>query len=363
MYRVRLIIIFFISSSVYAQPSEQVDHTFFLIGDCGEPYVKDERIAKVFPEHVRAAGDHTTVLFLGDNVYVKGLPERGHRIRERGEDILKMQAGWLQGSTARGIFVPGNHDWDHWGKNGYQYVLNQQHFIDSLNQQVTFLPKNGCPGPVVQQIGEHILLVLIDTQWLLHQWDKPGENSECEAKTQEQFFERLQSIFDQNKNKRIVIAAHHPLITYGEHGGVFTLRTHLFPITELIKELYIPMPIIGSLYPLYRKWIGHIQDTAHPDYRSFIRQIERIMATAPGTLYVSGHEHGLQHIQKGELHFLVSGTGSKIEFVRKKRYAKYARHLRGFIKLAVHHDQSMSVYFYHVDKEVPDGRLVYQVKL
>jgi hypothetical protein len=242
-------------------------------------------------------------------------------------------------------------------------MLNQQDFIDSIGRQVTLLPRNGCPGPVVKPLGENALLVIIDTQWLLHKWQKPGEESSCDAKTPEQFYDQIQKIFAQNKNKRIILAAHHPLITYGEHGGVFRLRAHIFPLTELTKGLYIPLPIIGSIYPLYRKYIGHVQDTSHPTYKKMSEQIQKIMDESPGSIYVSGHEHALQYIVKGESHFVVSGSGSKIEFVKKKGYAKYASHERGFVKIALGADGGVSIIYVHVDKDYPNGREVYRAKL
>jgi hypothetical protein len=350
-------------SPLFSQSESLIDHTLFLIGDCGEPYVEGDPIAGVFHNQIRSSGANTTVLFLGDNVYVKGLPERGHRLREDGEDALNNQAGWIKGTEAQGIFIPGNHDWAHWGKKGYKYIINQQNFIDSIHNQVTLLPRNGCPGPVVKQLGDHVTLVIIDTQWLLHRWEKPGAESGCFSKNNDQFFDNLQQVFNENKGKRIVVAGHHPLITYGEHGGVFRLRAHLFPLTELSMGLYIPLPIIGSLYPLYRKFYGSIQDTPHPKYKKFVRQMEAIMKDVPGSVYIAGHEHALQHIVKNQNHFIVSGSGSKIEFVKKKKFAKYASHERGFVRMTVKKNSEVILHYFQVDTENPQGKEVYQVQL
>ncbi len=84
------------------------------------------------------------------------------------------------------------------------------------------------------------MLVILDTQWFLHPGNKPGEESSCDAKTPAEALLLLNDIFIRNPSKRIILAAHHPLITYGEHGGVFTLKDHLFPFTALISEAVCP---------------------------------------------------------------------------------------------------------------------------
>ena len=153
------------------------------------------------------------------------------------EKILETQVNWIRGTGADEIFVPGNHDWLRGKRNGWQQITNQQQWIDSLNDKhITLLPKDGCPGPVEVPLGKNALLVILDTQWFLHPGNKPGDESSCDAKTPAEALLLLNDIFVRNPTKRIILAAHHPLITYGEHGGVFTLKDHLFPFTSLIPS-------------------------------------------------------------------------------------------------------------------------------
>src|SRR5690606_23908464 len=147
-------------------------------------------------------------------------------------------------------------------KKGWQQITNQQHWLDSLaDEKITLLPRDGCPGPVEVPISDEATLIIVDTQWFLHPWDKPDEEGPCDAKTPGDALVLLGDAFNRNAGKRIIMAAHHPLITYGEHGGVFTVKDHLFPLTAAHDNLYIPMPVIGSICPLFRKFLGDIQDT------------------------------------------------------------------------------------------------------
>lgn len=355
----------FFSLAGYPQISDKaVVHSLFLVGDGGEPYVRDNPIAKVLSARISTAPGKTTVLFLGDNVYPAGLPSNDSHKYQLGERSLWTQVGMIQGPHTRGIFIPGNHDWAHWGKRGLEYLRNQQQWLDSLNdERISLLPRDGCPGPVVIPLDDHTILLILDTQWFLHQHDKPRDADLCGATTTAEALSAVEDMFRSNRGKRIIIAAHHPLITYGEHGGVFTWKAHIFPLEELGQHLYIPLPVVGSLYPLHRKWLGHLQDTAHPLYKEFADALMNIMRQYPGSVYVAGHEHGLQYIQKDSTHLIVSGSASKTEYVKKKNYAVYAEDVRGFAQLSILADGTVTVAFHQVDENHPQGIEVFSTSI
>jgi hypothetical protein len=365
MIRKRLFyLLLFITANIFAQQVDVVNHSVFLVGDAGEHYVDKSPIGKQLRLQVAERSDRATVLYLGDNIYPRGLPDVGQRLRKEGEHILDTQISWIKDTGAKGIFIPGNHDWHHWGRKGQKYMMNQQQWIDSVkDERITLLPRDGCPGPVEVPLDSTTLLVVIDTQWFLHQWDKPGEESSCDAKTTADVLNLLHDVFIRNKSKRIIIAGHHPIYTYGEHGGVFPFKSHIFPLLDATHYLYIPLPVIGSIYPLYRKWFGHIQDTPHPVYREFSKGIEKIISEFPGSVYVNGHEHALEHIVKDSSHFIVSGSGAKVEHVRKKGYAKYAEDVRGFVRLDILGSGNIKAHFYEVNEETGIEKEVYQTTI
>src|SRR5690606_12920030 len=115
-----------LAPSLLLAQSPAVTNTIFLVGDAGEPYVKDDPISRVLPQHIAAASGEVTVLFLGDNIYPSGLPDRNNKRFDVAQHSLETQIQWLNDSNARGIFIPGNHDWQHWGKKGWEYILHQQ---------------------------------------------------------------------------------------------------------------------------------------------------------------------------------------------------------------------------------------------
>src|SRR5215203_3657169 len=78
----------------------------------------------------------------------------------------------------------------------------------------------------------------------------------------------------------------------GKLGGC----EHLFPFTAIHPSLYIPLPILGSIYPVARGVFGNVQDIPHPLYKTMTNTIEDVMRKHPYSIAVAGHDHGLQFI-------------------------------------------------------------------
>ncbi|HEY9047551.1 MAG TPA: metallophosphoesterase, partial [Ohtaekwangia sp.] len=338
--------------------SQQKNFSIYLIGDAGEPDLATNGLKELLKKKYDPAIP-SVVLFLGDNIYPKGMPDENDHNRSEAEAILRGQLNLLQGFNSQVYFIPGNHDWKKGGPNGWQQINRQEAWIDSLHlPNVHFQPEGACPGPVEIPLSDNAVLVIIDSQWFLHRWDKPeGDDSPCDVKRPEDAIVLLEDIFVRNQGKRIIVAAHHPLYTYGEHGGVFTWKDHLFPLLDMNKSLYIPMPAIGSLYPLYRKYIGDIQDVQHPIYKRYIQLMSSLMEKYPGTIYTNGHEHALQYAWKDSVHYVTSGSGSKYTFVKKKGYSRFAASAMGFARIDVMTDGTSSIEYFEIGKEEP----VYQV--
>src|SRR5690606_10751327 len=228
------------------------------------------------------------------------------------------------------------------------------------DESISFLPRGGCPGPVEISLTDKAVLVIVDSQWPLHPWDKPGEESSCDFKTSAELLTALSDIYARNEGKRIILAAHHPVVTYGEHGGVFNLQDHIFPFTALNPDLYIPLPLVGSIYPLYRKWFGNVQDVAHPLYRVYSKSLIDIMSEYPGSIHVAGHEHSLQYAEGYNSHFVVSGSGSKVTTVKQKGLARYAESVNGLVQLDIFDDGSTSITYWRVDESHSHGMVTYR---
>lgn len=345
-------------SSFPTQAQDSVLHRLVLIGDAGA-LVKGNHPVLRAARHTVPFGKRTTVLYLGDNLYRYGLPDeqRSHYVTARA--VLDSQASIADGTATQVYFIPGNHDWENGGRYGLEAILRQQRYIDQLSGgNVHFLPAGGCPGPVEVPIGKDIVLVLMDSQWWLHPYDKPGIESDCDCKTKEDVLLQLEDIIGRNDKKLLLFACHHPFRSNGVHGGYFGLKQHIFPFTDLKKNLYIPLPVLGSIYPISRSVFGSPQDLKHPVYNEMVEKIEDLLRRHPYPITLSGHDHSMQYFEDSSLYYIVSGAGCKTGRVEKSRSSRFISDSLGFAVLEITASRNAQVKFYTVDEEAR-ARMVY----
>ncbi len=347
-----------------ALPVEAPFYTLLLVGDAGEPQLKGKDDNLLLLRHyLQLAGENSSVVFLGDNIYPAGLPGLGAKDRLFSESKLVAQLKALESYRGEVFFIPGNHDWDRGGRRGWEKVKIQERFVEEyLQNGNTFLPDMGCPGPVEVNLNDSITLVVIDTQWFLHPWDKPDETSDCQVADWSEVLIQLHDVLDRNKHKKVVVVSHHPMYSAGSHMGHSTWKDHIFPLTNLNNYLYFPLPVVGSLYPLYRRFFGDIQDIPNPKYQQMRKCLMEVFKSHSDIVHAAGHEHALQYFFKDSVHYVVSGSGSKETPVSKVDDAFALSH-HGFGQLKYFRNGSVWLEFYIPDGTTDTGTLVYKKQL
>ncbi|MFT6871260.1 MAG: hypothetical protein ACJAVN_000257 [Roseivirga sp.] len=342
-----------ISSALSFQQDPVPLYSVFLIGDAGEPF--ENPVLTTLKSELAKVGDKGAVVFLGDNIYPKGLPPRGNTLRAEAEKAINGQIDVVKNFGGNKIFIPGNHDWAQGRDYGLEWLGIQEEYVENaLDSADVWLPSRGCPGPVEVNLTEKITLIIIDTQWFLHKGNKPTNG--CGVTSLTDVAALFQDALLRNAHKKVIVASHHPMYTYGIHGGVFSAKDHLFPLTasKKLKNLYLPLPVIGSIYPLYRKLFGNIQDTAHPQYKRFRDGMVELMSKHPDIVHVAGHEHALEHIEKEGMHFVVSGAGAKNNaHVKQKGDAQFASNITGFARLDYYADGQTKLTFITPEENQP----------
>jgi hypothetical protein len=333
--------------------TDSLARRIILIGDAGELHNdKHNPVVDAVRKRFDLQDNRNTVLFLGDNVYPQGLPDEGSSHYAEAKQILDYQVDLVRNTAAQAIFIPGNHDWKKSRPDGWQTVINEQLYIDSLQlPNVNFLPKDGCPGPIEVPLDKNVTLIVMDTEWWLFPYSKPGVESSCNSKTKEDVLTELSDIVSRNRNKLIIFAAHHPFRSYGIHGGYYTLKQHIFPLTDYKPGLFIPLPIVGSIYPLTRGVFGTPEDIPNPQYQQMIKGVEAALKPHGPAVFVSGHEHTLQLIKDQQNFYVVSGSGAKETRVKKGSKSLYASNENGYTALEISKSGTVSVKYYTVEKE------------
>jgi len=324
----RIIICLTLTLSLYRiQAQDSIISRLIFIGDAGE--INPHQSDVIGTAAAQIQKNKTTVFFLGDNIYPNGMPLADAAKISGGQKILETQYEPMIRNGAKVFFVPGNHDWDRMGKKGYQKIRAQGAFINGQgNPDLKLVPEEGCPGPVELRISDQVTVIAFDSEWWLFQHDKYSDN--CECSTKEDFLEKLSEIVNRNRDKMIFLVCHHPFQSYGVHGGYYNLKDHLFPLTNLNRNLFIPLPVVGSLYPLLRTSIPNPEDQGHPDYKEMVALIDSVFGGHQQLVHVAGHEHGLQFI-KGKQLQIVSGAGAKNAYVKKARNSLFAKKNSGFV--------------------------------
>ena len=369
--------------SVAARPAPYADadvaFRLLLLGDGGEGYERAPAKAALRDanyERVRTQvlSNRTAITLLGDNIYKAGLPaprtEHYPNERERAEGIIEHQLELLSGAGAEVIVVPGNHDWDFSGHAGLARIREQQTFVDGFAADTSFLPRNGCPGPLFRDFGERLRVVAIDTEWLLIESDldpdpappvasmgdthrfagREREHRDCEwglagkpeiepAMTNELLYERLDQVVSEatQAGLAVVVTSHHPLRTLGPHGGKMSLKRVIFPATEQWSWAYVPVPPLGLLVAFLRPHvIRPRQDLSSRHNEVMVRRLETILECSRAPIvHAAGHEHGLQVFDdpNNEVLYLVSGGAAKGDALAKNDNTVFKDGHVGFMRL------------------------------
>jgi len=321
-----------------------------LIGDAGE--INHEQTTVIPDAAAKVLPGMTAVFYLGDNVYPRGMGLPGTKAEAEGQAILRSQFEPLRAKGAPVFFLPGNHDWDRMGKQGLAKIKAQSDFIAGQNDPLLkMIPANGCPDPVEIPLGEQAVVIAYDSEWWLFPYNKDNKDADCDCDTETEVLEKLAGLFWKNRNKLVLLASHHPFRSYGVHGGKYNWKDHLFPLTAVNRNLWLPLPGVGSLYPLLRKSVFlNAEDLGHPQYQHLIQRVEAIAEGFPNIIKVAGHEHGLQLIDDKSLQ-VVSGAGAKSTYAKKGRHALFADERQGFVVIDIFEDKTSGIQFYVYGKD------------
>ncbi len=324
-----------------------ITHTFYFIGDAGNsPADSETNALKFLKSELDNAPKKSIVLFLGDNIYPKGLPGKDEQGRNFAEHQLNVQMDAVKDFKGKAIFIPGNHDWY---SDGLKGLKRQEKYIEEALGKHTFLPENGCPIEKVN-ISDDVVLIIVDSEWYLTNWNNnPNINYDCEIKTRTKFFEELESEIKKAHGKTTLIAIHHPMFTNGSHGGQYSFKSHM-----------LPFPVLGTLKNVIRKTSGLTTvDIQNKRYNEFRKRIITLSQQNDKTIFVSGHDHNLQYIVQDNLPQIISGSGSKLSATRNVGKGQFSYATPGLVRLDVFEDGSSFVRFYSAD----DQKVVFETQV
>ncbi|HEU4560476.1 MAG TPA: metallophosphoesterase [Longimicrobium sp.] len=307
--------------------SDTLELNLVLIGDAGLPAPGGEPVLRALRDEIAKHSKNTFVVFLGDNVYPRGMVlDSSAAERREAERIIDAQLAPLLETGVRGVMVPGNHDWAAATESGWEVIRVQERYVNRRGAGIVkLLPNDGCPGPVSLDFGNYLRLIVLDTQWWLQApFPRPHGVSatRCRARTEDQVLDSLRSDLVNAGGRRTVVVAHHPLVSGGQHGGYFDWPTYLFPFHPWARQqgVFAKQDVTGTQYRIMRE--------------AFSRAFE---GAATPLVYAAGHEHNLQVMRLPPAKYLVvSGAGIYHHSTQSRalRGTLYARPASGWVEMA-----------------------------
>jgi len=313
-----------------------------VIGDAGLPAPGGEPVMKALQTELSYDPKYSFVIFLGDNVYPRGMVlDSTAAERRENERIIDAQLAPLLATGVHGIMLPGNHDWAAGTSGGLEALRTEERYVNSRGRGlVKFLPEDGCPGPVVVDKGDYVRLIILDTQWWLQVGNpRPfGASSRCRARTEQEVVDSLRADLAGAGQRRTVVLSHHPLVSGGQHGGYFDWPTYLFPFHPWARQ----------------SGIFARQDVTGREYRGLIAGMVRAFQGNAPLLHAAGHEHNLQLLRGVGAHYQVVSGGGIYNHTTPTRAIQgtlYARRASGWTTIAFLRDGRVRVAYRTVNAD------------
>ncbi len=323
-------------------PAEAPAFRVFLIGETALPEGREASPAlDLLAERLRDAGENSAVVFLGDQLR-RPLPDSGSADRAAREAQLRRVVDAVEGFAGEVFVVPGRNDWGE-GPDGAEALEREADFFEQALGEDVVLPEDGLPGPAVVKLAAGFRLVALDTEWWFR--DPTQRPTGDDAESEIDVVVAMQDVIDEYDDDRLLVVSHYPLLANGPHGGRFTLREHLFPLTELVPGAYLPLPVVGSVYPLYRAYVGGPRDLAAGRYRALREALLTVMEGADAVVYAAAHERGLQYTLyatgkngRKRQHHVLSGSAGGAQPLAPGYGAAFAHGTEGFAVLDYYDD-------------------------
>ncbi len=345
--------------------------TIFALGDWGTGDDHQRAVASALAAEVAELPSWArppVVLELGDNVYEHGLPRGRPWNAPETRALLDRTFGDVYGDVrfhgepVRFGVVAGNHDHgrmfpvrekDDWGDVVPHETLaeslwvNYRHYplpharvgLSDSNDRAEF---EALSDPSVRltdlmlperiDVGDdRVCVIALDTQLILNLYEQAGPPRR-EVPAAERHWAELARLLDErwrgdpgSRAAWTIVIGHHPVRTYGWHGGLSGPKQWLWSGARDSLPWYLRVlpPVLWAVVTnVYDVCVDDLQDLDHGANRAFRERLHRILVEHDVDVYASGHDHNLQlvhlgtpddRVEDGRLLQIVSGSASKLE--------------------------------------------------
>ena len=198
------------------------------------------------------------------------------------------------------LIAPGKTEWAGGSREGKDFIKQLTDDLPGKYDNPFFFPDEACPGPEEVVLNDHLVVILIDTWWWVHKYDR--RFNKCDIENRGDVLIQIEDAIRRHyAGKHVVVAGHHSLKSFGNTNGYFSAEQWLMQLP----------------YTFYRKLPGTRYDNQHPDLKDFRNGLLSVLKKYPDVLYVSASEQNMQYFQHDNNHFVISGSWHNSEYVRK----------------------------------------------
>ena len=238
------------------------------------------------------AHSEPTVLILNGDLFEKQDKEYIQKWQTRLNQLLDKT------NQLQVVINQGDRDWDDSGKNGWDHVKSLENILnENKHSRRHIYIEQGCPGPWTFSVSKGLDLVIVNSQWWNHPFDKPLPSSDaCAIADTNIFIEELEEILDESYDKRVMILSHFPLESTGNYGGHFSPAGHLLP------------PIIGSMRVAFHQNVGTQKDISNEHFDVFRQRLENVLKDYTSVVFASSHEQNQSITKVNDNYYINSGS-------------------------------------------------------
>lgn len=342
-------------------PSGDLKYEVYLMGEFDDKLDSLNAIQEMLKNQTEGLDSNHAIIYLSDcfhrankNVFKKASLEEYER-------KIDLQLDYLKKDKGRVMFIAGNCNLNNKESYDKNTELIKNHINEKLEKGNIFFPEYGCPEPLEITVTNDLILLPLNTNWWIQ--DLKEKNKVCQKEKISDWVNEIKDVVDNNQRKNILVLGHHPLFDAGNYGGRFSLKQHFFPLTDLTPNLYIPLPVLGSLYLLLRTGIGTKKDFSYPRYKELRKNIFTAIKDYNNVIYASGHEHNIQYFKYNKQDFIISNSASDVSWVGRNKKAYFTYAASGFIKLSYLKNGEVWMQVFIPDKNEKGGKVVYQKRL
>jgi len=234
--------------------------------------------------------------------------------KEAYKNAIDKQLNLINLFQKNAIIIPGHHEWS---KNGHKGVKSIEKYIEK-NSKAKFYPNNSEPIKHTD-IGEHIILLTLDSQWFLEDWNRDTYiNDDTPIQNRNLFFLEFENRIKKAQGKIVLVAIHHPIETNTKQG--FLANTGG----------------IGA------------QDFQNKQYKKLRNRLKTIARGTDHVLFVSGHDKNLQYLNNN-VPQIISGAAGETEKVKEAKEGNFTSNKNGYAKLDVYTNGKLTVQFFTLE--------------